>query len=89
MTDADRISQAVMVLQEGQKALQATVEQQGKALNGRMDTIELKVEAFHAEQKQANEQTTRIFHNIGEINQKEIEKRVDLIEKHLNLPPLK
>src|SRR4051812_32812666 len=51
-----------------------------KGLNGRMGTLELKVEAFHSEQKQANEEIIRIFHNIEEINQKEIEKRVERIE---------
>ncbi len=47
------------------------------------------MEAFHAEQKQANDEIIRIFHTIEEINQKEIGKRVDRIEKHLGLPPLK
>jgi uncharacterized phage infection (PIP) family protein YhgE len=71
-------SKAIAVLQEGQKALQAGQQ-----------TLELKVEAFHAEQKQANDELIRIFHNIEEINHKEIEKRVERIERHLNLPPLK
>src|SRR3712207_2441221 len=100
-------------LQEGQKALQATVERQGKqltvlqdtvenqskaiaalqegqkALQAGQQTLELKVEAFHAEQKQANDELIRIFHSIEEINHKEIEKRVERIERHLDLPPLK
>ena len=71
-------SKAIAALQEGQKALQAGQQ-----------TLELKVEAFHAEQKQANVEIIRIFHNIEEINHKEIEKRVERIEKHLNLPLLK
>jgi seryl-tRNA synthetase len=87
------------VLQVGQQTLQATVEKQGKAIAGLQEgqktlregqkTLELKVETFHAEQKQANEEIIRIFHNIEEINQEEIEKRVERIERHLNLPPLK
>jgi chromosome segregation ATPase len=71
-------SKAIAALQERQKALQAGQQ-----------TLELKVEAFHAEQKQANDEIIQIFHNIEGINQKEIEKRVERIERHLNLPPLK
>ena len=71
-------SKAIAALQERQKALQAGQQ-----------TLELKVEAFHAEQKQANDEIIRIFHNIEEINHREIEKRVERIERHLNLPPLK
>ncbi len=69
---------AIADLQDGQKTLQAGQQ-----------TLGLKVEAFHVEQKQANDELIRIFHNIEEINHKEIEKRVERIERHLNLPPLK
>ena len=69
---------AIADLQDGQKTLQAGQQ-----------TLGLKVKTFHAEQKQANDELIRIFHNIEEINHKEIEKRVERIERHLNLPPLK
>src|SRR4051812_37454080 len=98
MPDTDKILQTLDRLEAGQKALQSSVEQQGKGLetlqtdvkglSGRMDDLDLKIEAFHTEQKQANEEIIRIFHNIEEINQKEIEKRVERIERHLNLPPV-
>ena len=99
MTDTDKILQALAGLQQtvekqGKQltALQDTVENQSKAiaeLQTGQKTLELKVEAFHAEQKQANDEIIRIFHNIEEINHKEIEKRVERIERHLNLTPLK
>src|SRR3954452_21922926 len=99
MNDTQKILKALTELQEGQRALQTTVEQQGKqlanlqadvkGLNGRMDTLDLKVEVFHGEQTKANEEIIRIFHSIEEANQKEIEKRLERIERHLNLPPVK
>ena len=96
MTDTDRILQALERLETGQRALEATVEQQGKVLTGRidnfdkrMDTLELKVEVFHSEQKRANEEMLRIFHTIEETNTKALERRIDRIEKHIGLPPLK
>jgi chromosome segregation ATPase len=73
-------------------SLQLTVEKQGEAVKELQEgqkTLELKVEVFHTEQKQANQELIGIFHTIGEINTKALEKRVDRIEKHLDLPPLK
>ena len=99
MTDMDKILQALAGLQQtvekqGKQltALQDTVENQSKAiaeLQTGQKTLELKVEAFRAEQKQANDEIIRIFHNIEEINHKEIEKRVERMERRLNLTPLK
>ena len=73
-------------------SLQLTVEKQGEAVKELQEgqkTLELKVEVFHTEQKQANQELIGIFHTIGEINTKALEKRVDRIENHLDLPPLK
>src|SRR4051794_6985130 len=73
-------------------SLQLTVEKQGEAVKELQEgqkTLELKVEVFHTEQKQANQELIGIFHTIEEINTKVLEKRVDRIEKHLDLPPLK
>ncbi len=61
-------------------------------LEGRMDTLELKVEAFHSEQKKANEEIISLVANFSEADgaaQRELEQRVDRIEKHLDLPPVK
>ena len=74
-------SKSIAALQDGQKALQA--EQQ---------TLELKVEAFHTEQRRANDEILGHLITSNEVNgkaHKELEKRVDRIEKHLNLPPVK
>jgi uncharacterized protein YlxW (UPF0749 family) len=63
-----------------------------KGLHGKVDALELKVEAIHDYQKQAH---TEIMEHLIESNeitghaQKILEKRVERIEKHLGLPPLK
>ena len=116
MIDADKILQTlerleagqrlmqgnIQSLQVGQKTLQATVEQQGKAiailqegqasLQEGQKTLDLKVEAFHAEQTKANDEIIRLIVDASEANgeaHRALEKRVDRIERHLNLPPLK
>jgi chromosome segregation ATPase len=86
-------------LQVGQQTLQTAVDHQGKTIAGLQDgqmtleagqkTLELKVEAFHAEQKTANKGIISVLHEIGEVNAQEAEKRFTRIEKHLNLPPIK
>lgn len=63
-----------------------------KRLNGRMDGLELKIEAFHSEQKQANLEILGHLITSNEVNgneQQALEKRVDRIETYLNLPPVK
>jgi|1186.fasta_scaffold268930_1 hypothetical protein len=86
-------------LQAGQQTLQIAVDQQGKAIAGLQDgqkileagqnTLGLKVEAFHSEQKTANKGIISVLHEIGEVNVQAAEKRFTRIEKHLNLPPVK
>jgi ABC-type enterochelin transport system substrate-binding protein len=86
-------------LQVGQQTLQTAVDHQGKAIAGLQDgqktlesgqkTLELKVEAFHSEQKTANKGMISVLHEIGEVNAQAAEKRFTRIEKHLNLPPVK
>src|SRR6266566_1638472 len=80
MITDEKIVQVLEALQEGQKALQAEVQQQGKhmegvidvqqqqgkqlealqadvtTLNGKVDTIDLKVEVVHEYQKQAHDE---------------------------------
>jgi peptidoglycan hydrolase CwlO-like protein len=75
-------------LETGQQALQADV----KGLHGKVDTVEIKVEAVHAYQKQAHDEIMEYLIESNEItgkDQQKLEKRVDRIEKHLDLPPLK
>ena len=57
-----------------------------------LSNLELNVEAFRAEQRQANEGLlTHIINDSDEKAKKNhaLETRVDRIEKHLNLPPVK
>ena len=89
-------------LEVGQNALQADVStikdvqlKQGKrleTLETGQQTLELKVEAVHAYQKQAHDEIMGHLVDITEIEgreQKILEKRIERIEKHLGLPPLK
>lgn len=84
----DQQGKAIAGLQEGQKAL----EQRQKSVAEHQTTLELNMEASAAYQKQAHEETTKLLLNIIEIDGQEqniIKKRVDRIEKHLDLPPVK
>jgi hypothetical protein len=84
----DQQGKAITGLQEGQKAL----EQGQKSSAEHQTTLELKMEASAAYQKQAHEETTKLLLNIIEIDGQEqnaIKKRVDQIEKHLDLPLVK
>src|SRR3954453_6292891 len=128
MTDADKILQAFDRLEAGQKALQSSVEQQGKqltrvqntvetqgsaivalqegqktlqegqkTLQEGQETLELKVETVNASLIRLRDESDRdhkeimehLLNNaeISEQDHKAIEKRVERIEKHLNLPP--
>ena len=74
MPDTDKILQVLerlengqKSLQEGQQVLQKTVDQQGKAiaeLREGQKTTDLKVEAFHEEQRQANIQILTSLSNV-------------------------
>jgi hypothetical protein len=95
MTTDEKIVKALEALQEGQKALQAdvTVLRAGqKTLEAGQQTLELKVETIHEYQKKAH---TEIMDSLFESNeitghaQQALEKRIERIEKHLGLPPLK
>jgi peptidoglycan hydrolase CwlO-like protein len=93
------IQKDLKALQEGQKALRSNVNslqdgqkslQDGqKSLEQGQMTTDLKVEAFHAEQNEANKELITIIHDVMTIDAKETAKRFERIEKHLNLPPIK
>jgi uncharacterized phage infection (PIP) family protein YhgE len=66
------------VLESGQKELKAKV-----------DNVELKAEAIHAYQLKAHDEILGIMHDTTEINgqeQKELEKRVEVLEEHAGIP---
>jgi hypothetical protein len=95
---ADRVKDVEITstrLEKGQQAIQGDIKslQEGQtSLIERQTTSELKMETFHAYQKQAHEETTKLLLNIIEIDGQEqntIKKRVDRIEKHLDLPLVK
>jgi len=76
-------------------AIEKQLEQQGKrleTLEAGQQALDLKVEAIHDFQKKAH---TEIMDSLFESNettgraQKVLEKRIERIEKHLGLPPLK
>ena len=65
---------------------------QGHYPSGKVDTVELKVEAIHAYQKQAQAEIMDKLFESNEITgqaHNALEKRIARIEKHLGLPPLK
>jgi hypothetical protein len=75
-------------LESGQKALQADV----KELHRKVDNVEVKAEAIHEYQVKAHGEIMGIVTDISEINGQEqtlLEKRIERIEKHLELPPMK
>jgi LmbE family N-acetylglucosaminyl deacetylase len=75
------------------------VETVEERLNGKINTVDrkveavdTKVEAVHAYQKQAHNEIMEHLIESNEINgqaQDVLEKRIERIEKHLGLPPLK
>jgi peptidoglycan hydrolase CwlO-like protein len=70
------------------EALQADV----KGLHGKVDTVELKVEAIHTYQKQAHTEIMDSLFQSNEITgkaQRTLEEQVEHIKKHVGLPPLK
>jgi predicted nuclease with TOPRIM domain len=102
MADTDKLLQTLERLESGQKAVQEDVSaikvevakipalQEGvKSLKEGQQTLELKVEVFHSEQRRANAEIIGTLHDIGEVNARDTEKRLARIEKHLNLPSLK
>ncbi|HZM22991.1 MAG TPA: hypothetical protein VFC02_14680 [Anaerolineales bacterium] len=69
-----------------------SVESGQKELNAKVDNVELKVEVIHEYQQKAHGEIMGIMTDISEINgqeQKKLEKRVERIEEHLELPPMK
>jgi hypothetical protein len=69
-----------------------TIQFNVKGLHGKVDAVELKVEAIHTYQKQTHDEIMNILFESNEINgkaQRVLEKRIERIEKHLGLPPLK
>jgi hypothetical protein len=79
-------------LQHKQATQLAALQADVKGLHGKVDTVELKVETVHAYQKQAHDEIMDKLFESNEISgraQQALEKRIERIEKHLGLPPLK
>ena len=76
MNDTDKILQAIAEMQKNLHNLQ-----------GEVKNLDLKVEAFHHEQTNANTEIISILTEAIEVNATDTEKRFNRIEKHLNLPP--
>jgi hypothetical protein len=93
--DVTGIKTDITVLRTGQQALEAgqmVLQADVKGLTDKVDTVELKVEAIHAYQKQAHDEIMGYLIDTTEIearDKKLLEKRIERIEKHLGLPPLK
>jgi uncharacterized protein YaaN involved in tellurite resistance len=95
MTTEEKILKTLEDLQAGQKTLQtdiAVLRAGQKTLEAGRQALDLKIEAIHAYQKKAH---TEIMDSLFESNettgstQKALEKRIERVEKHLGLPPLK
>jgi uncharacterized phage infection (PIP) family protein YhgE len=87
-TNVGGLKADVAVLRGGQKTLEAGQ----KTLESGQQALDLKVEAMHAYQKQAHDEIMGHLIDSTEIagrDQKILEKRIERIEKHLGLPPLK
>jgi peptidoglycan hydrolase CwlO-like protein len=94
-TDVTALRTGQQALESGQQALQADVRTQGKrleTLEAGQQTLELKVETIHEYQKKTHGEIMDSLFESNETTgrtQKALEKRIERIEKHLDLPPLK
>jgi outer membrane murein-binding lipoprotein Lpp len=95
MNNDEKILKILEDLQSDVKTLNGkvdAVELKVGAVEQKVDAVELKVEAIHDYQKKAH---TEIMDHIIESNEingqadKELEKRIERIEKYLKLPPVK
>jgi hypothetical protein len=87
----EHIEGLIDVQQKQGKQLE-TLQADVKTLHGKVDTVELKVETIHEYQKKAQAEIMESLFESNEIaghSQKELEKRITRIEKHLGLPPVK
>jgi predicted nucleic acid-binding Zn-ribbon protein len=79
-------------LAKGLQRLEGKMDEAEKNLSEKIETVDRKVEAVHAYQQQAH---TEIIERLFESNeasgqeQQRLEKRIERIEKHSDLPPLK
>jgi hypothetical protein len=95
INDIEKILQVLEALRDDVTAIKtdvAIVRGGQKVLESRQEALNLKVEAVHTYQQQAH---TEIMGHLIETtemsdhDQKALVKRVERIEKHLNLPPVK
>ena len=92
MLTKDDLDQIRGVVRDEVKVVRDEVKTVEERLNGKINTVDRKVEAVHAYQKQAHNEIMEHLIESNEINgqaQDVLEKRIERIEKHLGLPPLK
>ena len=92
MLTKDDLDQIRGVVRDEVKVVRDEVKTVEERLNGKINTVDTKVEAVHAYQKQAHNEIMEHLIESNEINgqaQDILEKRIERIEKHLGLPPLK
>ena len=92
MLTKDDLDQIRGVVRDEVKVVRDEVKTIEERLNGKIDTVDTKVEAVNAYQKQAHDEIMEHLIESNEINgqaQDVLEKRIERIEKHLGLPPLK
>ena|SRR6266446_9374184 len=95
MNTDEKILKALEDLKADVTVIKDVQQKQGKdivALKIGQGQIELKTEAIHEYQKKAQAEIMEHLFESNEMSgraQKELAKRVERIEKHLGLPPLK
>jgi phage shock protein A len=86
--DVQQQGKQLAALQADMKGLHTKVD----TLDKKGDTLEVRIEAVHAYQKQAHTEIMDCLYESNEStgrSQKALEKRIERIEKHLGLSPLK
>jgi hypothetical protein len=99
MLTKDDLDQIRGVVRDEVKVVRDEVKTVEERLNRKINTVDrkvealgIKVEAVHTYQKQAHNEIMEHLIESNEINgqaQDVLEKRIERIEKHLGLPPLK
>jgi hypothetical protein len=88
MSTDEKILKALADLQADVTVIKGVQNKQGSQL----DTLDLKVEAINAYQKQAHDEIMGHLIESNEINgqdQQQLEKEIERIKKHVGLPPVK
>ena len=77
MNDSDKILQAIAGLQEGQKSLQAAIDQQGKAIKTLQETVDRQGKVL-----------TGLTGTVGTILEEQQAQRIDIRSLHIDIRSL-